>query len=54
MGDKAQEKLTPDSQKSATDKASEAATNTYDKAASMVQPGMSHLCTATHILINAF
>ena len=40
FGDKAQEKLTPDSQKSLADQASESASSAYDKAASYVQPGM--------------
>ena len=38
MGDKAQEKLTPDSQKSMGDKVTEGATSAYDKAADAVQP----------------
>ena len=43
FSDKAQEKLTPESQKSVTDKASESVTGAYDKAASAVQPGMPRL-----------
>lgn len=38
MGEQAQEKLTPDSQKSTLDKASETATGLGDKAAASVQP----------------
>ncbi|KAL9632903.1 MAG: hypothetical protein Q9164_005015 [Protoblastenia rupestris] len=38
MGDKAQEKLTPESQKSMGDKVTEGATSAYDKAADAVQP----------------
>jgi hypothetical protein len=37
--DQAQEKLTPDSQKSGVDQAKEKATGVYDKAAGAVQPG---------------
>jgi len=36
--EKAQEKMTPDSQKSMVDKAKEGATSTYDQAAGAVQP----------------
>jgi hypothetical protein len=39
----AQEKLTPDSQKSYTEQAKEGVTNTADSIAGMVQPGMSLL-----------
>lgn len=38
MGDKLKEGVTPDSQKSMLDKTKESATDTYDKAASSVQP----------------
>lgn len=41
MGDSAQEKLTPDSQKSGLDQAKESVTGAYDKAAGAVQPGKS-------------
>ena len=39
LGDQVQEKVTPDSQKSTIDKASETASGAYDRAASAVQPG---------------
>ena len=39
LGDQVQEKVTPDSQKSTLDKASENASGAYDKAASALQPG---------------
>ncbi|KAK3215025.1 hypothetical protein GRF29_19g1976684, partial [Pseudopithomyces chartarum] len=38
LGDQVQEKVTPDSQKSTLDKASETASGAYDRAASAVQP----------------
>ena len=41
LGDQAQEKLTPDSQKSGLDQAKESVTGAYDKAAGAVQPGKS-------------
>ena len=41
LGDQVQEKVTPDSQKSTLDKASETASGAYDRAASAVQPGSS-------------
>lgn len=39
LGDQVQEKITPDSQKSTTDKVSESASGLYDRAAGAVQPG---------------
>lgn len=45
MGEQAQEKLTPDSQKSTLDKASETATGLSDKAAAAVQPSDSKSTT---------
>lgn len=41
LGDKAQENLTPDSQKSGVDQAKESVSGAYDKAAGAVQPGKS-------------
>ena len=41
LGDQVQEKVTPDSQKSTLDKASETASGAYDRAAGAVQPGLS-------------
>ncbi|KAJ4297505.1 hypothetical protein N0V90_005397 [Kalmusia sp. IMI 367209] len=38
LGDQVQEKVTPDSQKSTLDKASEGASGLYDRAAGAVQP----------------
>ncbi|KAL9125251.1 MAG: hypothetical protein Q9217_005516, partial [Psora testacea] len=38
LGDKAEDKLTPESQKTLSDKVSEGATDAYDKAAGAVQP----------------
>ena len=43
FSDKAQEKLTPESQKSPLDKAKEGVTNAGDSVAGAVQPGMPHL-----------
>lgn len=40
LGEQAKEKVTPDSQKSTLDKATESVTGLGDKAASAVQPGM--------------
>ncbi|OAG33985.1 hypothetical protein AYO21_11865 [Fonsecaea monophora] len=45
LTDQAQEKLTPDSQKSTLDKAKESATGTADDIAGMVQPGDSKSTT---------
>lgn len=45
LGEQAQEKVTPDSQKSTLDKASETATGLGDKAAAAVQPSESKSTT---------
>lgn len=48
LGEQAKEKITPDSQKSTLDKASESVTGAGDKLASAVQPGklVSQLCSS--------
>ena len=45
LGDQVQEKITPDSQKSTLDKASESISGTYDRAAGAVQPDQNKSAT---------
>lgn len=57
FGEQVQEKVTPDSQKSYTQKASENISGTYDKVAGAVQPGklplaacLSSICSLTNFI----
>jgi hypothetical protein len=51
LGDQVQEKVTPDSQKSTLDKASETASGAYDRAAGAVQPRMFPSSSPSIVLV---